>query len=149
MTKAEFLDKMRTALAGKVSSSLVEENLNYYNEYIDSQMRLGRSESTVMDMLGDPRLIARTIVQTNGTDIEYDAETDYSQEGSGRNNNGYENTNEVKVRTVPYWVWTVLVVLFVVLVLGIVIRVVSFLLPIVLPVFIVLFLVKLFRDWLN
>ena len=66
MTKTEFLDILKESLSGKISASLLQENMNYYNEYIDSQIRMGKSEQDVMESLGDPRLIARTIVQTNG-----------------------------------------------------------------------------------
>ena len=170
MTKNDFLDKLKFALSGKVSASLVHENMTYYSEYIDSQIGMGRSEQEVMDMLGDPRLIARTIIQTNGTetmeeafyrestsydDMTYggeDHDNPYNQ-GGYSGGNYYENYqrrgNEVKVRTIPGWLWTIIVVLIVICLISFVFSVVSFLLPIVLPVLIVLFFVKLFRDWLN
>ena len=175
MTKMEFLDKLKMALTGKVSASLVEENMTYYNEYIDSQIRIGKSEREVMDMLGDPRLIARTIVQTNGTaedsveDATYRENTSYSYSGSydsgnyssgsyrsrnrevyGSDRSNYSgNNNEVKVRTLPGWLITVIAILIIMCVLSFVFSIISALLPFVLPVLIVLFFVKLFRDWLN
>jgi len=155
MTKTEFLDKLRAALNGNVSDSLLRENMTYYNEYIDSQIYMGKSEQEVMDLLGDPRLIARTIVQTNGVTADA-AEDTYHRENSSYddyNNNpygeNYSGTNEVKVRTLPSWLWTIIVVLIVICVISFVFKVVSFLLPFVLPVLIVIFFVKLFRDWLN
>ncbi len=170
MTKNDFLDKLRLALSGKVSASLVQENMTYYSEYIDSQISMGRSEQEVMDMLGDPRMIARTIVQTNGKenveessyrentshdDTSYDgAEYDNPYSRGGYSDRGYYDNyqsrgNELKVRTIPGWLWTIIVVVIVICLISFVFSVVSFLLPIVLPVLIVLFFVKLFRDWLN
>ena len=103
MTKFEFLDKLKIALTGKVSATLVEENMTYYNEYIDSQIRMGKSEEEVMNMLGDPRLIARTIVQTNGTagdsveDASYRESASYSDsasyDGGNYSNGNYSNSN--------------------------------------------------------
>ena len=154
MTKNEFLDKLRVALTGKVSSALVEENMTYYKEYIDSQVRMGRSEREVMEMLGDPRLIARTIVQTNGTETAEEAEY---RESRTYDDNAYEYENEgndsskgqLRVRQIPGWLWTIISILIIVCVISLVFSVVSFLLPFVLPVLIVLFFIKLFRDWLN
>ena len=84
MTKYDFLDRLKLALSGKVSATLIQENMTYYSEYIDTQIRMGRSEQEVMDMLGDPRLIARTIVQTNGTET--------AEEASYRESTSYDDT---------------------------------------------------------
>ena len=69
MDKTEFMDKLRRALNGNISPSMVQDNVSYYEDYIDSEIRKGKTEKEVMDMLGDPRLIARTIIDTN-TDEE-------------------------------------------------------------------------------
>lgn len=37
-----------------------------YRDYITGEIRKGRTEEQVMDDLGDPRLIARTIIETQG-----------------------------------------------------------------------------------
>lgn len=156
MTKNDFLDKLRVALTGKVSAALVEENMTYYKEYIESQIRAGKSEQEVMDLLGDPRLIARTIVQTNGIDTaqegEYREQTSYDDNASGYtygNEEYNEGRNQVRVRTIPGWLWSIIAILIIICVISLIFSVVSFLLPFVLPILVVLFFVKLFRDWLN
>ena len=45
MTKREFLDKLKKALANDLSGSVVQDNVNYYNEYITEEVRKGRTES--------------------------------------------------------------------------------------------------------
>ena len=62
MTKTEFLQILREELDGRVPYSVIQENLSYYNNYIDGEMAKGTAESQVIDDLGGPRLIARTIV---------------------------------------------------------------------------------------
>ena len=62
MTKIEFLDTLRKALNGQVPPEIISENLTYYESYISDEMRRGRTETEVLDELGDPRLIARTII---------------------------------------------------------------------------------------
>ena len=66
MTKQEFLEKLRLALNGRVSPAQLMENLSYYEDYINTEIRKGKGEEEVLAGLGDPRLIARTIVETGG-----------------------------------------------------------------------------------
>ncbi len=65
MKKQEFLDGLREALHGELPNAAVEENLRFYRDYIETEMRKGRSEKVVMEELGDPRLIARTLIDTS------------------------------------------------------------------------------------
>lgn len=66
MNKLEFINRLRAALNGRISPEQVAENVNYYEDYINTQIRMGRSEQDVLATLGDPRLIARTIIETSG-----------------------------------------------------------------------------------
>ncbi len=86
MTRREFLDGLREALEGEVSGKIIAENLDYYNGYIREEVAKGTSEQEVLQMLGDPRLIAQTIIDTNG------GEGDYSTDESttSYDNRGYE-----------------------------------------------------------
>ena len=64
MTKYEFLEKMRHALANDLSGSVIQDNINYYDGYISDEVRKGRSEAAVIEELGDPWAIARTIIES-------------------------------------------------------------------------------------
>ena len=64
MRKDEFLQTLRRALNGNVPPRVVEENVRYYDGYISDEVRKGRSEEEVIEEIGDPRLIARTIEDT-------------------------------------------------------------------------------------
>lgn len=91
MRKEEFMDGLKNALTGEVSQRVLMENLNYYEDYIVIEMRKGRKEEEVLEELGNPRLIAKTIIdmnsETNGVARSYYDE--YEQEdverGTGRN----------------------------------------------------------------
>ncbi len=63
MTEQDFLSILETSLSGELPSHEVRSNVQYYRDYIDSKKRV-KSEAEVMQELGDPRLIARTIVDT-------------------------------------------------------------------------------------
>lgn len=96
MTKAEFLEQLRLSLNGRLDANQVMDNLRYYEEYINSQLRQGKTEEDVMSMLGSPRLIARTITDANsdGASGGYasDAYGQYSQGGYAQGNNGQAGT---------------------------------------------------------
>ena len=143
MEKQEFLDKLRLALNGKVASETVADTVRYYEEYISTEVRMGRNEEEVMDSLGDPRLIARTIVETKGSRTNSASGNTYKEQN--------ENSGEVQRRypPVPGWVWFVLILIIVVLVLSTVFKILAVFWPVIVVMALVLFLVKLFRDWLN
>ena len=44
MNKTEFLKELERSLDGEVSSGTVLDNLQYYNDYIRSELERGRSE---------------------------------------------------------------------------------------------------------
>ena len=88
MTRQEFLEQLKTSLQGEVPASVLQENLRYYDDYIMAEVRAGRTEHEVIDEIGDPRLIARTIIDTSPGDTgvfeTYDEPEDsYGQEHSG------------------------------------------------------------------
>lgn len=64
MNREEFLKKLQEALSGEIPPEKVYENLQYYKGYIRDEKSKGRSEEEIMEELGDPRMIARTIIDT-------------------------------------------------------------------------------------
>lgn len=94
MTKNEFLELLRTALLGQIPDLEIESNMKYYEEYIRTE-GYKTSEEEVINQLGDPRLIAKTIIDTyqlshdpmfhnsNRNKAFYDTESS--------NNNNYES----------------------------------------------------------
>ena len=59
MTKREFLDKLKKALANDLSGNVIRDNVDYYNDYITEEVRKGRKESEVIEELGDPWQLRR------------------------------------------------------------------------------------------
>ena len=159
MSKQEFIDRLRTALNGRIPASKVEETASYYQDYINTEIRKGKSEEEVLNALGDPRLIARTIIQTSGSEssgvggeYEYDARGYGSQGTQG----GQGEYSEYRMggflgwlQRLPRWLVVLLAVVIVLVVMSIVFSVLSFLAPVIIVMAMVIFLVKLFRDWLN
>ena len=65
MRKSEFLQELKEALQGEVSGGVLQENLRYYDNYITQETAAGRREEDVIDEIGSPRLIARTIIDSS------------------------------------------------------------------------------------
>ena len=70
MTKREFLDKLKKALANDLSGNVIRDNVDYYNDYITEEVRKGRKESEVIEELGDPWAIAKNITAMSRKDRE-------------------------------------------------------------------------------
>ncbi len=145
MDRIEFIDKLQHALSGGLGSAAVAENVQYYREYIDVEIRKGRSEEEVLGSLGDPRLLAKSIIEANkragrieGTNQNYDEET--VERGFG------EQEPAAGAVRVPGWlIWLIVVVVFL-LIIGVVFSVISFLAPIIIPVLVVLLLINFFKG---
>lgn len=67
MTKNDFILKLRRSLAGKLGSEEISEAASYYEEYIEIHVRKGQKEEQVVELLGDPALLAKSILNA-----EYD-----------------------------------------------------------------------------
>lgn len=145
MDRVEFTDKLQHALAGGLNSAGVAENVRYYREYIDVEIRKGRSEEEVLESLGDPRLLAKSIIEANkraglneGTNRNYDEETQDNAYG--------EQERKGQAVRVPGWLIVLIVVVVLLLIIGVVFSIISVLAPIIIPVLIVVLLVNFFRG---
>ena len=61
MGKMEFLNVLRIHIQEVDDIGFVNDTMNYYENYIETEMRKGKSEEEVINELGDPRLIAKSI----------------------------------------------------------------------------------------
>ncbi|MDE6621408.1 MAG: hypothetical protein K2K74_13155 [Lachnospiraceae bacterium] len=168
MNCEEFLRQFRDALDGKVSENVIQDNVNYYRSYINSQTDSGRNESDVLRMLGDPRLLAKTIEESskfasgresqsgytgafhyfnndNDTRSNYGTYTNY---GSARSmDREYAETEEEKHSRIPGWVITCVVLLIMFLVLSFAFRIFVILAPYIVVFLLAGFLVRAVRSW--
>lgn len=85
MSKAEFLLQLREDLRGQVSQKIINENLDYYENYILQELRKGKTEESIIEELGNPRMLAQTIIDTADGDLNGGAEYQSSNEEQGYN----------------------------------------------------------------
>lgn len=131
MTRQEFLDELRIALQGEMDQGRINEHLDYYENYIMEEARKGRTEQHVLEDLGNPRLIAKTLI-------------DAEQYGGGAYGKSYDS-GEQSSGGVGFKNWHARLVMIVIAILIIIFvaSLVAFLLPIVVPVVLVLVVLSL------
>ena len=83
MYRAEFLDILKTQLSGQMHEGKIEAHLRYYEDYIQSKVRAGTPEEEVIAQLGDPRLIAKTLLDTDTGEEVYEESRSYSESEAG------------------------------------------------------------------
>lgn len=154
MNKNEFLDRLRAALEGEVTEAIINENISYYNKYIDDQISRGKSENAVLQELGEPRLIAKTIIDTKSitkTDktYTYSNENQEKSEEKGRKKgfsaeydqqNGWDiRFGHIKLNT---WYGKAILIILVITLLFVLGNIAIALLPIILPIIIAFLLIS-------
>ena len=102
MNRTEFLDTLRSQLSGQMHEGKVAAHVRYYEDYIQSQVRSGRDEQQVLDELGDPRLIARTLLDTDVDNGQLDYE-EYSTYSDDAQNTQSSSRNHVHVWRFDTW----------------------------------------------
>lgn len=159
MTKKEFLDILSESLAGNVPTTEIEENIRYYKDYIENGEA---SEKDALKNLGDPHLIARTIIDSfkasKGPMADFyteQARNEYSK-GAVQEDEPYQGGSVHKIKWYDKLLATIIVIAVLLLVFAVIggvlaigISVVGLLLRIAIPVIIVLFVVKLIADYFH
>ena len=64
MSREEFLKGLGEALAGEAPEAVIRDNLSYYREYITQEMAKGRTMDEIVAEIGEPRIVARTIIDS-------------------------------------------------------------------------------------
>ena len=151
MTKQEFLEGLRERLLEEGANVLVPENLNYYDSYIEEEKQKGRTEEDVLEELGNPALIARSILEAAGYEVDgvpdgeprgYDnarttEEEQFSQQFSERMEHTEESFRPVTDKVMPWVILAGVLFVIVILVLGLFAILSYFLVPILIVIVIV------------
>lgn len=151
MSKKEFLDILRQALTGEVSSDIIEQNIKYYEQYISSSS--SKEEAKIIEMLGNPRLIARTIIESEKA-AQQKGKT-YSNEGyrSSRSNEDRmksEQNSSSKGRTKFFtnlsWRYKLVLALILIILILLAVIIGRIIVRLFIPIIIIVLLLSLFRK---
>lgn len=138
MRQEEFLKSFQEALTGKVSDTIIRENVNYYRNYINQEIGSGKTEEEVLRALGDPRLLAKTIEESNkfasGEEGYAFEHSDRTFQGNRNGQNSQEQGYVKRHKTVrlPAWAMALIVIILFILIIGFVFSIISFFAPVIL-----------------
>ena len=153
MEKMEFLNVLRIHIQGVDDIAFVNDTMNYYENYIETEIRKGKSEEEVINKLGDPRLIAKSILASRSVE----SETEGYNESMGNEGTPFVDdkrlhftTKKGRVIKIPLvllkWgglaVGITVIVLFAMLAL----RVIGFFMPIICLILLVSIVINFFRN---
>ena len=139
MSKYEFISQLDDALLGNVSERERRDSVRYYTDYIEDEVRAGKSEEEVLQSLGSPMAIARSIIEAKGYD-----------RGGETIEPEFEEQEEphvfMKTKQISGWkVWATLggILLAVLLIVSLIFKVLAVILPFLIPFAIIIFIIKL------
>ncbi|MBE5965719.1 MAG: DUF1700 domain-containing protein [Lachnospiraceae bacterium] len=149
MQKSEFLNILRHSLEGEIDPNEIEQNIRYYDQYIGN--RSGDEEERILEELGDPRLIAKSIIEADRAAKQKEkTNSGYAYQNSyyGYQNQESENSNSQRKGLKWYhklaFAAIVLCIIIVVSILGSIMFRIIF--TIGFPILIILLLLILFRK---
>lgn len=152
MTRDEFLRQLQEALENDLQGSIVQENVDYYNQYISEEVRKGVAEQDVIDTLGDPWILAKTVIgsesETKYSNNIYEAEESHSKHN--KQNEQSAVPNKAYIFGLDTWWKKLLAVLAIVGILIFVLVIVGGLLwlflPILIPIIVAIWLLRLWNK---
>ncbi|MCH1980977.1 DUF1700 domain-containing protein [Ruminococcus sp. OA3] len=143
MDRIEFLEALSEKLKEGMSDHDISEQVNYYSNYIEDEVRGGKPEARVLDELGNPTLLARTILDTHEQMGADTAAENVQQNHKSSQQRGWS------IKTDRSW-GCIAAAVIIVLVLGIALWLVGsifrFLSPILVPVLIVLLITAIVKK---
>lgn len=155
MDKREFLEVLRQSLSGEVKPEVIDENIKYYDQYIG--VKSVDSEEEILGELGDPRLIAKTIIEADraaklkgrfdGNQGNYSKH--FAQEDEAENNQKTPESGRTVFFTSMKWYHKIIMALIILVTIMIIVFIggilIRFLFAFGIPFVILLLLLAMFR----
>ena len=146
MNRHEFLKQLEHALEVEMNPAKVRENVDYYRSYIAEEVKNGKSEKEVMDLLGDPWVIARSIIDSplNETEDQY-TYADYEE----AEQEAPFGTPEIKIKKITGWKIAAVcvgIVLILVLVISLLTGLISMLAPVLVPLLVIWIVLRIVEN---
>ena len=156
MSKTEFLDILYNQLSGRMPEGNVAAHVQYYRNYIEDEQQKGRTETDILNELGDPRLIVRTLLDTEvGAGNPQNGSTyssTYSEGTSGYNE--YDSSDPARGHVKKHsfkldlstWHGKVAVILIAAVVLLLLVTILGVLIPVMIVAGVIMYIVSQLRK---
>lgn len=132
MSKEEFLRELEEALAGDVPEAVIRDNVSYYGSYLSQEMAKGRSVEAIIDEIGEPFIIAKTIIEhceASGEcagDGGYETYQDSYSDGGNRSQSEDQSPfSKVRYIDLNKWYWKLLAYVLLFMVVSVVFRLIG------------------------
>lgn len=146
MNQEIFIRDFQEALAGKVPERVIHENTEYYRNYICMQISKGMAEAEVLQSLGDPRLLAKTVVESQKFSGEVQGSYSEYQKSTKQRDVYSEERQDLKVRQVPGWLIAVLVILIILAVLRFAFSILKIFAPLIIMGAVIFFSIRVLKN---
>ena len=134
----------------------VAAHVQYYRNYIEDEQQKGRTETDILNDLGDTRLIARTLLDTevgagnpqNGSTYSAtynEADSDYNEYDSSDSARGHVKKHSFKL-DLSTWYGKVAVILIAAVVLLLLVTILGILIPVVIVAGVIMYIISQFRK---
>ena len=156
MSKTEFLDILYNQLSGRMPEGNVAAHVQYYRNYIEDEQQKGRTETDILNDLGDPQLNARTQLDTevgagnpqNGSTysaIYNEADSYYNKYDSSDSARGHVKKHSFKL-DLSTWYGKVAVILIAAVVLLLLVTILGVLIPVMIVAGVIMYIVSQLRK---
>lgn len=149
MKKREFLDTLRSQLQGELSDAQIDGHIHYYDEYIREAMAAGKTEAEVMEELGSPVFIAKTLLSTPEASSQQNGETYNGETGENNSSGDFFNRRIHTWNINPFvakWVIPILLVLILIIVLSLLGTAVMLVARFFIPILLVVLVIAIFKS---
>ena len=72
MDKNEFLEQLRSKLLEELSVAETAYHVQYYDDYINSELAKGCTETSILESLGSPEIVAKNLLDNPESRTHYD-----------------------------------------------------------------------------
>ncbi len=138
MTKQEFLTALQEALSEELNGAQVNEQINYYRQYIEGEVARGRAESEVLEELGDARIIAHNIIDG----VEEESNTYRRTTVTYTSGDDGDNLEPEWKTKMKFYGTIALVLVIIFVILALVTRLIIWLLPSIIVIAVVLWILR-------
>ena len=137
MNREDFLRELEEALAGDVPEAVIRDNLSYYGSYLSQEMAKGRSVDDIVAEIGEPFIIAKTIIDSTeaaddpaGNDGYGSYRETYTDSRSGQYQGADQGYGEQQGPHMHYidlnkWYWKLLAIIILFMVVSLVFNIVG------------------------
>lgn len=140
MNREEYISTMEKSLVGRIDPDVLRDTMAYYNDYFAMEQSKGLSQEQIISNLGDPRLLAKSIIA---------AESEKRESAEHEVRMGEEDGEygfRVHRSHIPFGILILIIVLVFLGVIGLIFSIASVLLPILLPALVVFGIITFFKN---